>query len=159
MFHKCDGCQFKGEHQEMMFKPMGICKKGADLVEALKFYEAEKCPFNETKSMCDVNAYCQADCESCKLADELRKKQDLDEALENMKQVLGELFQPLYDTIHQMVENLAKMFGVTIPKVIELARKISSYPNKKVVHLAFHHPKARVRKKNLNRIKKWIDRK
>lgn len=46
--HKCDGCRYKGEHQEMMFRPMGVCNRGANLVEAVQNYEAEKCPYKKT---------------------------------------------------------------------------------------------------------------
>ncbi len=45
MGHKCDGCSFKSEHQEMGFKPFGACTKYTNLIEAQKAYEAEKCPF------------------------------------------------------------------------------------------------------------------
>lgn len=47
--HKCNGCRYKGEHQEMMFRPMGVCTKTSNLVEAVKFYNSEKCPFKITK--------------------------------------------------------------------------------------------------------------
>ena len=33
---------------------------------------------------------------------------------------------------------------------------LKSYPDKRIVWLAFHHPKARVRKKNRNRIAKYM---
>ena len=46
--HKCDGCRYKGEHQEMKFRPMGVCYRGANLVEAVQNYEAEKCPYKKT---------------------------------------------------------------------------------------------------------------
>lgn len=36
---------------------------------------------------------------------------------------------------------------------------ISSYPNKRLVFLALHHPKKRVRKKNVNRIMKNLNHK
>ena len=48
--HKCDGCRYKGEHQEMMFRPMWVCNRGANLVEAVQNYEAEKCPFKKTNA-------------------------------------------------------------------------------------------------------------
>ena len=32
------------------------------------------------------------------------------------------------------------------------------YPNKRVLHLAKYHPKERVRKKNMRRVLKWIER-
>lgn len=50
MKHKCDGCKYKSTHQEMGFKPFGVCRKGFDLIEAQKNYNAEKCPYEkETK--------------------------------------------------------------------------------------------------------------
>lgn len=45
MKHKCDGCRYKGEHQEMMFRPFGVCTKESNLIEAEKNYNAEKCPY------------------------------------------------------------------------------------------------------------------
>ena len=50
MDHKCEGCRYKGEHQEMMFRPMGVCNRGANLLEAIKNYEAEKCPYKKTNA-------------------------------------------------------------------------------------------------------------
>lgn len=47
MEHKCDGCRFKGEHQEMMFRPFGVCTRELNLAEAEKNYNAEKCPYYE----------------------------------------------------------------------------------------------------------------
>ena len=62
MAHKCDGCRYKGEHQEMMFRPMGVCNRGANLVEAVQNYEAEKCPYKKTngdqvRAMSDEELY------------------------------------------------------------------------------------------------------
>lgn len=48
MAHKCDGCRYKGEHQEMMFRPMGVCTRELNLLDAIKNYEAEKCPYKKT---------------------------------------------------------------------------------------------------------------
>jgi hypothetical protein len=45
MEHKCDGCRYKGEHQEMMFRPFGVCTRELNLVEAEKAYNAERCPY------------------------------------------------------------------------------------------------------------------
>lgn len=48
MGHKCDGCRYKGEHQEMMFRPFGVCTKELNLADAEKNYNAEKCPYDNT---------------------------------------------------------------------------------------------------------------
>ena len=45
--HKCDGCKYKSEHQEMGFKPFGVCTKKTDLWEAEKAYNADKCFLKE----------------------------------------------------------------------------------------------------------------
>ena len=45
MKHKCDGCRYKGEHQEMMFRPFGVCTRELNLIEAEKSYNAERCPY------------------------------------------------------------------------------------------------------------------
>jgi hypothetical protein len=50
MAHKCDGCKYKGEHQEMMFRPFGVCNRGANLLEAVQNYEAKKCPYKKTNA-------------------------------------------------------------------------------------------------------------
>lgn len=43
--HKCNGCRYKGEHQEMMFRPMGVCLRETNLIQAEKNYNAEICPY------------------------------------------------------------------------------------------------------------------
>ena len=48
MEHKCSGCKYKSEHQEMMFSPMGVCNRGINLIEAVQNYNAEKCPYKKT---------------------------------------------------------------------------------------------------------------
>lgn len=44
--HKCDTCQYKGEHQEMGFKPSGVCTKEHNLLKAMLAYRAPECPFS-----------------------------------------------------------------------------------------------------------------
>lgn len=43
--HKCDRCEYKGEHQEMGFRPVGVCLKESNLVRAAIAFGAPKCPF------------------------------------------------------------------------------------------------------------------
>lgn len=50
MAHKCDGCKYKGEHQETMFRPFGVCTKELNLIDAEKAYNAEKCPYKKTNA-------------------------------------------------------------------------------------------------------------
>jgi hypothetical protein len=50
MKHKCDGCKYKGEHQEMMFRPFGVCTRETNLIDAEKAYKADKCPYKKTNA-------------------------------------------------------------------------------------------------------------
>ena len=50
MKHKCDGCEYKGEHQEMMFRPFGVCLREISLGGAVQNYNAEVCPYSKTNA-------------------------------------------------------------------------------------------------------------
>ena len=43
--HKCEGCIYLGEHQEMGFCPTPICTKAISLEYAIKAYNAPECPY------------------------------------------------------------------------------------------------------------------
>lgn len=111
---------------------------------------------NETKSMCVFKEYCPNDCDSCEFAEDLKKSQTLNEAVENLKTALIEAIAPLCDAITQLIEVIC----ANIPQIVSEINygKMRFYPNKKVVHLAFNHPKERIRKKNMNRIRKWLEK-
>lgn len=47
--HKCNGCRYKGEHQEMMFRPFGVCYRAHSLIDAEKAYNADVCPYGKNK--------------------------------------------------------------------------------------------------------------
>ena len=51
--HKCEGCIHKGQHQEMGFKPFGVCKLESNLIDAEKNYNAEKCPYKKPMTNAD----------------------------------------------------------------------------------------------------------
>lgn len=70
---------------------------------------------------------------------------------------------------------IKKMIDVLVPRVQELINAIApfsllyknktefealikSYPNKRVLHLAKYCPKERVRKKNMHRVLKWVEK-
>jgi hypothetical protein len=50
MTHKCDGCRYKDEYRDGKFRPFGICRRGLNLIEAEKNYNAEKCPYRNTNA-------------------------------------------------------------------------------------------------------------
>jgi hypothetical protein len=66
------------------------------------------------------------------------------EAFNNMNTIL----ETIVPTIRKLVETVAPILNPIIDK-------IKTYPNKRVVYLATHGKK-RVRKRNINRIMKWI---
>lgn len=146
MAHKCDGCRYKGEHQEMGFVPFGVCLKETNLLKAEQNYNAESCPHI-------VVAYAEG------TAEELRK------TIENLRNNENEIedFQKARETIQGCVQALTDVLKPIIDEAMEVFKKICDailhcYPNKKVVHLATHHPKGRVRKKNIRRIMRWIEK-
>lgn len=73
-----------------------------------------------------------------------------EQQLQRMIEAFVPIVQSIIDAIVPLIE----------PAINELNRlwneALKSYPDKRVVWLAFYHPKARVRKKNRNRIAKYI---
>lgn len=63
--HKCEGCKYKSEHQEMMFRPMGVCLREHNLIEAEKTYNAEVCPFKQNNAKHKTGTKCD-DCNAPK---------------------------------------------------------------------------------------------
>lgn len=143
MAHKCDGCKYKGEHQEMGFVPFGVCFKETNLLKAEQAYKAECCPYI-------ADAYADGTAEELqKVLSDLRdtKADDFQKAVETIQS----LAQAMTDVLKPILDEAMKVIKTILDAVLH------SYPNKRVVWLAIHHPKERVRKKNRNRIIKWIN--
>ena len=143
MEHKCDGCKYKGEHQEMGFVPFGVCLKETNLIRAEQNYNAECCPYI-------VGAYAKG------TAEELQK------TFEDLTGIKSEDFQKAVEAIQRLARSIAEVLNPALGSAIEAIKKmwdavLHIYPNKRVLYLAMHHPKERVRKKNRNRIIKWIN--
>lgn len=82
---------------------------------------------------------------------ELLTEEEKAERLYNVLQEIARIYQNIVEALTPIIKN-----------VISTANRIweaifHTYPNKRVVWLAMHHPKERVRKKNRNRIIKWIN--
>lgn len=75
------------------------------------------------------------------------------------------LAEVLKQKIAAFVEEIGRSLAPIIERVVERVRVIvdhylsiiNQYPNKRVLHLA-KHGKGRVRKKNINRIREWVER-
>ena len=67
----------------------------------------------------------------------------------------NQLAQMIQKEIIPTVEKICSNIMPVVKRVSEVI--LNTYPNKRVVYLVFHG-KRRVRKKNINRIIKWIER-
>lgn len=64
-----------------------------------------------------------------------------------------------FTTVGEMCIFDAKVFSEAVSTVQAYTETLLSvYPNKRVLHLAKYHPKERVRKKNMRRVLKWVER-
>lgn len=91
---------------------------------------------------CDLKPYCGENCDQCQYAKELKQRQELAEAVEELKKALWELVEPVADLVIRFVEAFLDVFY--------------SENIRRVVHLAAHSKKKRIRKKNTKRILKWM---
>ncbi len=63
------------------------------------------------------------------------------------------------DAVGNMAILAAKVFSEAVSTVQAYTETLLSvYPNKRVLHLAKYHTKERVRKKNMRRVLKWVER-
>ena len=144
MAHKCDGCRYKGEHQEMGFVPFGVCLKETNLIRAEENYNAECCPYI-------VEVYAEG------TAEELQKTFD------DLTGNESEDFQKAVEAIQRLAQSITEVLTPVLDSAMKAIKKIMDavlhvYPNKRVLHFAMHHPKERVRKKNIRRIMQWLER-
>lgn len=90
------------------------------------------------------------------------------EAFKELAETHAPIFADHYEVFEKIaafVKELARQLAAIIEKVVERVRVIADYltdilkqfPNKRVLHLA-KYGKGRVRKKNINRIKRWVER-
>lgn len=87
----------------------------------------------------------------------------LEQAIQHAKEVLIQAYQPVIEECARIVQEIMDVLVPYIQPAIEQIKRLwdlilESYPNKRIVWLALHHKKERVRKKNRNRILKWIER-
>ena len=47
MMHKCEGCKYRGEHQEMGFRAVGVCTREPNILKAVLFYNSPTCPYGD----------------------------------------------------------------------------------------------------------------
>ena len=96
---------------------------------------------------CELQPYCNKDCLKCEYFKTVMRREDFKEACNELKDAVINLFTPIVDLIANAIDTIWKELKV-----------IYQFPNKLVIHLALHHPKEKVRRKNLSRIIKWLRR-
>jgi pyruvate-formate lyase-activating enzyme len=94
---------------------------------------------------CPLKKYCSDDCANCTDQDKTEKIERIAEALQP---IIANISQTIIPIIQETIHFIKRFWRAVI----------ECYPNRRVVHLALYHPKSRVRKKNINRIMKWIER-
>lgn len=90
---------------------------------------------------------------------------DDQEAFKELAEFAPILPEVLKEKIAAFVESIGQSLAPIIARVVERVRMIvdhymsiiNQYPNKRVLHLA-KYGKGRVRKKNINRIRRWVER-
>lgn len=91
-------------------------------------------------SVCRYQEYCNNDCDKCDIAATEKTVADLSEAFAAISKQLAEIIPWVFEVVQKIV-NVC----------------LECYPNKRVVHLAKYARKKRIRKKNRNRIIKWVN--
>jgi hypothetical protein len=94
-------------------------------------------------SDCPFKPYCNEDCTVCADAD---KAQKIDRVVEALQPIVASIVEVLTPAIEEATTAINNMWR----SVVEC------YPNRRVVHLALHHRKKKIRKKNTNRIILWL---
>lgn len=62
--HKCETCKYCGEHQEMGFRPVGVCHLEQNLLMAIRAYNATECPFMDGQDT-TAPTTCDRGCSTC----------------------------------------------------------------------------------------------
>jgi hypothetical protein len=87
----------------------------------------------------------------------------IEDEIRKVKEAFIQSFKPVIEELTRIVQNITDVIVPYINPVIDAIKHIwdliiQSYPDKRIVWLATHHKKERIRKKNRNRILKWIER-
>ena len=94
-------------------------------------------------SDCPFKPYCNEDCATCTDADKAEK---IDRVVEVLQPIVANIVEVLTPAIQEAVTAINNMWRYVI----------ECYPNRRVVHLALHHRKKKIRKKNTKRIILWL---
>ncbi len=83
---------------------------------------------------------------------------DLNQAIDNLVMALSDFARSIAKVIEPISKQMHEAIKVIMPDVrfgVDVVKALNHYPNRRVAWLALHHPKARIRKKNLRRIIRW----
>lgn len=94
---------------------------------------------------CQLKQHCNDSCEKCT---DKNKSEKIERIVEALQPVVANIVECLVPIIKECTHNM-----ICLRRFV-----IECYPNKRVVYLSLHHPKKRVRKKNINRIMCWLNK-
>lgn len=83
--------------------------------------------------------------------------EDFGAALAQAYELAREILEKIAEAIKNIIDALMPIIADIAERSIKLLKMIETFPNKRVIHLATHG-KRRTRKKNINRILKYYDR-
>ena len=94
-------------------------------------------------SDCPFKPYCKEDCATCTDADKAEK---IDRVVEALQPIVASILEVLTPAVQEAMTAINNIWRSVI----------GCYPNRRVVHLALHHHKKKIRKKNTKRIILWL---
>ena len=87
----------------------------------------------------------------------MQNNEKVEELLERTAKAAIDVVEEVVKAIRQIAEEIAPIIYEFAIAASATAKNIySQYPNRRVVWLALHHKRERVRKKNIRRIMRWV---
>lgn len=99
--------------------------------------------YQDQNNECPLKKYCNDDCGACTDADKVEK---INLVVEALQPIVSNIVEVLTPAIQEAITAINNMWRAVI----------ECYPNRLVVYLALYHPKEKVRKKNTQKIMRWL---
>lgn len=89
---------------------------------------------------CELKPYCGGNCDQCEYKEEQLTKETLAGTVEHIRKAFLEIIDPIVEFVQRFADAL------------------SAFDNRRILHLMTYHKKKRIRKKNMKRILKSIEK-
>lgn len=100
-------------------------------------------PYQNQNNECQFKKYCNDDCCTC---NDKNKAEKIDQVVEYLHPIVSDIIDVLTPVVQETIKTINSLWR----SVIEC------YPNRRIVYLALYHPKKKIRKKNIQRIMRYI---